>query len=419
MAHLALKGGKPLYKGPWPTWPIASEPEKNILSRVIDSNKWSYNGDMEKTFNKEWSDFTGANYSFLVSNGTVALQLALEALGIGFGDEVIVPGLTWQADAEVVINVNAVPILVDIEEDSWCIDPKKVENALTPRTKAIIAVHLFGTICDIEKLKRIANSKGLFLIEDCSHQHGSVFKDRHVGTFGDIGTFSLQNTKVLTCGEGGIIVTNNSETAVKLDALRNCGRKPESISSDKNEGYSNEGDLIQSGNYRITEFQAAILLEQFKRFTEQVRIRDRNAAYLNRELTLIEGIKPMLRRTGTTVQSYYQFAFRYDRKYFRNVSAALFRKALASEIAFEFDSPYKPLNDWGLYRPLTKKRHYLNKEYMKLIDPSRFRLPVCSKVYYESGITAHHSLLLGTKEQCSLVIEAVKKIKKNSNELLE
>ena len=419
MSKLALNGGISIYSGEWPLWPEAGDPEKEVLARVIDSNRWSYNGPLEFDFKQKWSDFTGAKHTLLAANGTVSLQLALEALGIGYGDEVILPGLTWQADSGAIVDINAVPVLVDIEEDSWCISPEEIKKAISPRTKAIIPVHLYGTICDIKKVLEIAERHDLYVIEDCAHQHGSVFRGKHIGTFGNAGSFSLQKSKVLTCGEGGIVITNDDDLFVKLDALRNCGRRPESML--KKEGdfstYTVEGDLIQSGNYRITEFQAAVLTKQFERLPNQLERRDNNAQYLNEKLGVIEGITPMLRRDGTDIQSYFNFAFRYDKNYFNDIPVNSFRKALSAELNFKFEGSYEPLNNCSLYRPLTKHRHKLNEEYFKLIDPSRFHLPVCERVFGEESVTAHHSLLLGTRKDCDRIIEAILKIKENLEEL--
>ena len=419
MAKLALNGGPPLYSGSWPVWPEAGEPEKAALSRIIEINRWSYNGPEESEFKQKWSGFTNAKHSLLVANGTVSLQLILEALGIGYGDEVIIPGLSWQADAAVVADINAIPVMVDVEEDSWCIDPAEIEKAITSKTRAVIPVHLYGSICNIEKIVEIAENNNLFVLEDCAHQHGSRFKGRHVGTFGNAGSFSLQNSKVLTCGEGGLIITNDDELAVKLDALRNCGRKPEGMLEEAGDftRYSDDGDLIQSGNYRITEFQAAVLSAQFMRFPEQLEKRDHNAQYLNQQLNSIDGIKPMLRREGTDLQSYFNYAFRYNKQFFKERDVQLFRKALGAELGIEFGASYEPLNNCTLYRPLTKKRHNINEKYFSLLDPSRFNLPVSKRIFEDESVTVHHSFLLNSKENCEKIVGAVLKIKENIDEL--
>ena len=274
MSKLAVNGGASLRDAkanPWPKWPVWDENEEKGLIEVLRSGVWSYNGPKELEFNKALAEFIGTEYAISVANGTVTLQLALEACGVGLGDEVIVPGLTWQATAAAVLDVNAVPVLVDVKGDNWCIDPSEVEKAITPRTKAIIPVHLYGCFADMDAINKIARKHNLRVIEDCAHKHGGEWKGKKAGSIGDMGSFSFQLSKLMTAGEGGALTTSDPELFEKLDALRNCGRRPEKEeSADKGAGlYGSEGDFIQSGNYRITDFQAALLIESLKRLPEQ------------------------------------------------------------------------------------------------------------------------------------------------------
>lgn len=419
MSKLALNGGEPLKKTCWPKWPQAGELEKEELISVIDGF-WSYNGPKETAFKEVWSGFIGAKRTYLVANGTVSLQLILEALDIGYGDEVIVPGITWQATACCALDVNAVPVLVDVCEDSWCIDPDKIEEAITPRTRAVIITHLYGTICDMDAILEITDRYNLFLIEDAAHQHGSVFKGKKVGTFGIANSFSLQNSKVLTCGEGGIITTDDEALGEKIDALRNCGRRPVDIEKYSKEtgNYVSEGDLIQSGNYRITEFQAAVLLAQFKLFEAQTSLREENALYLRSLLEEIDGISNLRRQDGTGLQAYFNFAFNYDSSKFDGLPVGKFRQALTEEMNYLFTESYEPLNKCCLYTPLTKKRYRISKEHLAAIDCSRFELPVSERVFNDISVCAHHTMLMGTKSDMDLVAEAILKIKENVQELL-
>jgi dTDP-4-amino-4,6-dideoxygalactose transaminase len=420
MSVLAIKGGEKTQKKAWPKWPIVGDKELELIAEVTKSGNWSYNGPMETELRRAWAEYIGVKYAIAVANGTVSLQLAWEALGIGFGDEVIVPGLTWQATAASVADVNAEPVLVDVEEDSWCVDPKAVEAAITPRTKAIAVVHLYGTICNMDAICAIGKKHGIPVVEDSAHQHGSVYKGKKVGAIGAIGSFSLQNSKVFTCGEGGLITTDSIELAEKLDALRNCGRRP--VMKEKYENslgnYVSEGNFIQSGNYRMTEFQAAVLLGQMDRLYEQIALRDANAQYLNQRLAEIDGVRPMRREPGTDVQSYFNFAFRYDRNSFIGLPVQVFRDALSKEMDFPFMPCYEPLNQCELYAPLTKRRHHLSDEYLRAIDPKRIRLPVCERAYHETSVCAHHKLLLGSRSDMDLVADAIIKIKKHADELI-
>lgn len=422
MSKLAIRGGRPLRnvrKNPWPKWPEFGEAERKSLNKVLDSGEWSYNGPMERKFSEAFAGLIKSKYAISVANGTVSLQLALEALDIGYGDEVIVPGLTWQATTGAVIDVNAVPVLVDVEPDSWCISPSAVEKAITPRTRAIIPVHLYGCIADMDAILKIARKHKLAVIEDCAHQHGSVWKNKPVGSIGDIGSFSFQLSKALTAGEGGAVTTDSRKLFLRLDALRNCGRRPVEESGKKGGGvYVSEGDFVQSGNYRITDFQAAILVEQLKRMPAQVKKRDRNAIYLNGLLDKIPGITPMKRDRRTTLQSYFNFAFRYDSNEFEGLSVEQFRSALSAELGITIEPCYVPLSDCALYRPLTKKRYDINKGHFRRIDPSRFKLPVSIKAYREESVCLHHSALMGTKKDMDQIAEAIVKIKDNADQLL-
>lgn len=428
MKKLAIKGGIPCRdttKNPWPKWPVWGKEEEKALIEVLNSGVWSYNGPKETEFNKLFAEYTGVKHAISTVNGTITLQIALEALGIGVGDEVIVPGLTWQATAATVIDVNAIPILVDVREDTWCIDPKEIEKAITPRTKAIIPVHLYGAFADMDAIMALAKKHSLFVIEDCAHKHGGEWNGKKAGSIGDIGSFSFQLSKHLTAGEGGTVTTNSPELADKLDALRNCGRRPEAdIHEEVDKGAGDYGDddgnFIQSGNLRITEFQAAILVEGLKRLPEQNAVRDANGEYLNALLTDIPGISPIPRDKRETKKAYFNFAFRYHKKEFKGLPIENFRSALQAELGIVVDASYEPLNNCSLYVPHTKpSRHKLNDAYWKAIDPKRFSLPVCERIFKEESVCMHHKLLMGTKSDMDLVAGAIKKIYTHAEELLD
>jgi L-glutamine:2-deoxy-scyllo-inosose/3-amino-2,3-dideoxy-scyllo-inosose aminotransferase len=422
MTRLAILGGKPIRDikiNPWPKWPVWDKNEERALIETLNSGIWSYNGPKETEFNKQFSEFSGAKYVLTAANGTVTLQMALEACGIGLGDEVILPGLTWQATAATVLDVNATPVLVDVCEDSWCIDTREIERAITPLTKAIIPVHLYGSFADMDEIMRIARKHNLYVIEDCAHKHGGEWNGKKAGTIGDIGSFSLQLSKHLTAGEGGILTTNNFELFERLDALRNCGRRPEPADfSEINKGegqYFDQGNFLQSGNYRITEFQAAILIEGLKRLPAQNALRDENAVYLNSVICKIPGIVPIRRDKRETKEAYYNFSFRYKQNDFKGLPVRKFREALSAELGIEVAASYIPLNKCSLYVPLTKpSRHKLNDEYWKAIDPSRFDLPVCDRIHSEESACIHHKVLMGSRSDMDLIADAIKKVYDNA-----
>ncbi|WP_419211305.1 DegT/DnrJ/EryC1/StrS family aminotransferase [Maribacter sp. X9] len=428
MKKLAINGGTPcrdITIQPWPKWPVWGKEEEVALIDVLHSGVWSYNGPKEMEFNRLFAEYTGVKHAICTVNGTITLQIALEALGIGVGDEVIVPGLTWQATAATVIDVNAIPILVDVSEDNWCIDPKEIEKAITPRTKAIIPVHLYGAFADMDAIMAIAKKHNLYVIEDCAHKHGGEWNGKKAGSIGDIGSFSYQLSKHLTSGEGGSVTTNNTELANKLDALRNCGRRPEADAFegvDKGAGDygDDDGNFIQSGNLRITEFQAAILVEGLKRLPAQNENRDANAEYLNSLLAEIPGVSPIARDKRETKKAYFNFAFKYSKNEFKGLPIEKFRNALQAELGLVVDSSYEPLNNCSLYVPHTKpSRHKLNDVYWEEIDPKRFSLPVCERIFKEQSVCVHHKVLMGSTADMDLVAEAIKKIYEHVSELLD
>lgn len=407
MAKLAINGGKAV-RGKtkkWPQWPIHKPSDVKLLSDITKSNRWSFDGPIEWKFAEAFAKYHKSKYGLCCANGTVAIQLALEALDIGAHDEVIVPGMTWQATAAACVDVNALPVLVDVEPDTWCIDVEKVEAAITKKTKAVIAVHLYGSMPDLDALKRLCKKKKVYLVEDCAHQHGAFWRAKGVGVHGDIGCFSFQESKVLPSGEGGFNMCQNKTLFERLYSLRNCGR-----------GWQDDmTHAIQSGNYRLTEWQAGILLGGLSRLDDQVKLRDKNAMYLNEQLAQIPGILPMRRRSQIGQASYFNFAFRLDWNELKakGLDNSHFCAALGAELYAGFEPPYEPLNDCGLYKPRSKRRHKIDSDYWKKINPKRFKLPVCKDAHGKSGVCIHHHVLLGSKKDMDLIAEAVAKVVEN------
>ncbi|MCC6143862.1 MAG: DegT/DnrJ/EryC1/StrS family aminotransferase [Candidatus Hydrogenedentes bacterium] len=420
MGILAINGGKTVTpkSKTWATWPVSDEADAKLLAEITRRNKWSYDGPTEWDFAQKFTAYQKAKFGLCCANGTVGIQLALEALGIGAFDEVIVPGMTWQATAAACVDVNAIPILADVEPDTWNLDLAHVESLITKKTRAIIVVHLYGCVTDITKLVQLCKKHKLFLIEDCAHQHGTFWKGQGVGSFGDAASFSFQESKVMSSGEGGFNMCKTKEMFYKLYSLRNCGRPYEA--SPVVYGLKKPAALdttLQSGNYRLTEWQAGILQGALRRLDKQVKDRDANAIYLNSLLDEIPGVLPMLRRKEVTQQSYFNFSFRLDTKELK-VTNRQFIAALNAELCTGgFDTPYQPLNQCMLYKPTTKVRHKLDKEYFKAIDPKRHKIPVCTDAHANSGITVHHRLLMNTKGDMDLVASAVRKVVENIGEL--
>lgn len=232
--------------------------ELKYLTDAFLSTWISSKGKYLDLFESEYAKFCECDYGISVSNGTAALHLALLALSIGEGDEVIVPNLTFAAAINTVLHANASPVIVDVEKDSWCISPEEIEKAITPKTKAIMAVHLYGQPCDMEQIGRIAHDHRLFVIEDCAEAHGATFEGKKVGSMGDVGCFSFYGNKIITTGEGGMCVTKSPELDAKIRVLRDHG-----MSKTKRYWHDKVGY-----NYRMTNLQAAIGLAQLERIEE-------------------------------------------------------------------------------------------------------------------------------------------------------
>ncbi|CAN5515795.1 3-amino-5-hydroxybenzoate synthase [soil metagenome] len=408
-AVLGGRRGAEVAASPWPVW---DERELDNLRRVLDSGQWAFDGPVEAEFERRFAAMQTARYGLSVANGTVALQLALEVLDVGVGDEVIVPGFTWQATAAAVLDVNATPILVDAHRDTYCPDPELIDAAVNPRTKGIIVVHLYNRLSDMDRVLEIANRHGLFVIEDCAHSHGSQWRGRGVGSIGHVGTFSFQSSKTLTAGEGGFVTTNDEALFEQLYSLRNCGRPRESAGEGK-------WRPIQSGNYRTTEWQAAVLLAQLERFPEQMARREKNADLLDAELGQMPGVRPMRRDSQTTRRNPYAYVFRYDGRHFAGLSCRAFQIALSEETGLDFGRPYRPLNMSPLYQPQTKRRYHLDDRYWREIDPTRYTLPVAEHAYHKEAVRVLHEALLAEPEQLRLVADAVRRLQEHAADLVD
>jgi len=256
---------------------IGDEELKNVIE-AVKSGWISSKGKFIEEFEREFAKYCGVKYGVATANGTVALHLALKALGIGKGDEVIVPALTFVATANAVTYCGAKPVFVDSHPEYWCINPEKIEEKITPRTKAIIPVHLYGHPCDMDRIMEIARNYNLYVIEDAAEAHGAEYKGRKVGSFGDISCFSFYGNKMITTGEGGICLTNNEELAERMRNLRDHAMS-------KNRRYWHE---TIGFNYRMTNLQAAIGVAQLKKLDEFVEKKRQIAKWYAEELRELE-----------------------------------------------------------------------------------------------------------------------------------
>jgi dTDP-4-amino-4,6-dideoxygalactose transaminase len=413
MAQLAIKGGKKVFDDFWPPWPVYTDEDKQALIEVLLSRNWGgYPSPNQKAreFAENFAAAHDAKYGICAANGTVTLEVALRAARIKAGDEVIVTPYSWIATAGAPVNVNAVPVFADVHKDTYCLDPERVKEAVTDRTRAIIPVHLGCTVADMDALMDIAKKHDLVLIEDCAHMHGAKWKNRGIGSIGHLGSFSFQSSKLMTAGEGGMILTSDKQLEERCQSHVNCGRKEP--------GYDSFEGLVFSGNYRITEFQAALLNVRLGYMEPERKLREENATYLSGLLNEIDGVKPMVRDERITHMGVYQYIFRYDSRAFKGVSRDKFIEALGAEGVPADGDFYIPIYQSPLF-PITAAQYpAIRERYGERIDPDKISCPVCEHASYEEAVWLHHPLFMGEKKGMEIIAEAVSKIQKNAEELL-
>ncbi|RKU06958.1 aminotransferase DegT [Candidatus Poribacteria bacterium] len=396
MVKLAINGGEPVVKsGLGKSWPIFDETEENALLEVLRSGAWNRREKVDEVGEK-FAAYQDAKYGIPLANGTVALQCALKAAGVTAGDEVIVPALTFVATGTSVVCVNAVPVIVDVDPLTYNIAPDAIEAAITPRTRAIIPVHNGGYPTDMDAIMDIADRHNLKVIEDCAHAHGSQWREKGMGSIGHLGTFSFQIGKTLTCGEGGMVITND-------------------------EALANIANQVANLNMRMTNLQAALLLSQLARFDEQVETRERNVAYLVKGMAEIEGIHPIPRDERVTRWCFYYWDFRFVSEEFGGISRGRFLEALGAEgVPCGVGAHGQPIYNEGpfgspeLFDQLGLPREYLGDQ---AIDYSKVHCPEAERVYQEEVCSFGHAMFLGDTDDMQLILDAFQKIRAHVDEL--
>ena len=335
MSTLAIHGGSPVRTTPFGGWPVFGPEEEAALLAALRSGVWgSIDGTFVKQLEVEFAALQAARYGVSCVNGTMALSVALKALDIGPGDEVLVPPYTFIATASAALMIGAIPVFVDVDPETLLIDPSLIDAAVSPRTKAIIPVHHAGSPADMDGVMAAAKRHGLRVIEDAAQAHGAAWRGTPVGAIGDIGTFSFQSSKPINAGEGGMMTTNDAALDELLWSYRNVGRRR------GGEWYEH----VRLGwNLRMTEFQAAVLLEQMKRMPAQQAHRTEAAAYLSDRLRVIPGVVPLKVPDGVTAHSWYSYHWRWLGAADGGLPKPDFAEALRAEGVPVFGG-YTPLN---------------------------------------------------------------------------
>jgi L-glutamine:scyllo-inosose aminotransferase len=407
MPRLALAGGTPVRSHPFPAWPVFDEDDRQRVLAVLESGEWG-----GFPFPNRWADEAasrfaashGARHGLAVANGTVAIEVALRAAGIGAGHEVIVPAYTFEASAAPVLRLGAVPVFVDVRPETYCLDVAAAAAAVTPRTRAILPVHLAMSMVDMDAVGALAGKHGLVVVEDCAHAHGAAWRGRGAGSLGDAGAFSLQTSKLVTAGEGGLVTTSDDRVREAAESYVNCGR---ASSTDR------FGQRLLGFNYRMTELQAALLIGQIERLPDQTARRSERAARLARGLRSVPGITLLEKDDRQTTQAFYQFVFKYDASAFGGATRDRFVAALEAE-GIPCDGLF--------YEPVYRSALFP-------VDPAEFpalgdrvpwadvRCPVAERAAYEESVWIPHRVLLGTDADVDQVVEAVARIAARPDEL--
>src|SRR2546422_6683306 len=407
MAELGLNGGRKTKEKAFPLWPQYDERERKALEEVLESCVWWRTpGTKTLQFEHDFAQFHGAKHGIAVTNGTAALEVTMSAVEIGPGDEVIIPDFTFVATASAVLYAGALPVTVDVSPETYCMDVTLAEAAITARTKAIVAVHMGGHPADLDALGALAKQKGIALIEDSSHAHATEWRGRRIGTFGTAGTFSFQSSKLITAGEGGIIITNDDRVERLARSVHDCGRMP---------GEWFYSHFIYGSNYRLSEWQGAVLRVQLTRLDAQTAHRHKNARLLDRLLPEIEGITPQKLDTHCTRNGQYAYIFHVDRDAFAGISTERFIEAMNAE-GIPNQASYPPLHDLDVFKSGEYRKKLAGRQAEEKHAFLKGDFPHTYRAAWET-VWIPQPALLGDQQDMHEIATALKKIHDHAGEL--
>jgi dTDP-4-amino-4,6-dideoxygalactose transaminase len=399
MPELAILGGEPTRLRPFTPWPQYTAADAERLRQVLESRNWGgfpFPNVLADEFARRFAEYHGARYGCCVANGTIALLAALQAAGIRFGDEVIVPAYTWDGTAAAVLFAGGIPVFADVDPDTYCLDVESARRAVTPRTQAVIPVHLAMRFADMDALIDLAAEHDLVVIEDCAHAHGGEYGRRGAGSMGDLGCFSFQSSKLMTSGEGGAVVTSRLEYFELIQSLVNCGRASVTDQFRRR---------IVGSNYRITEFQAALLLGQLEALDAWREKRSRNAALLSDALSPIDGVRPLPVQPGLTRDTIYNYVFQYHDP---RATRDLFAAALEAE-GIPCDGRFYE----AVYRSELFPANADHFSQLRSVDYRGVRCPVAERAAYQEAVWLPQFLLLGDERDVEDIVRAIRKVMQN------
>lgn len=395
MSRLAVDGGDPVRTAPFPSWPVFGEREERLLLEVLHSGNWGeLAGDKVTTFAARFAAYQGARFGVCVPNGTMAIQLGLRALGVGPGDEVITTPYTFVATASAALLLGAKPVFVDVDPQTCNLDPARIAPAITARTKAIVPVHIGGQPADMDGVMAVAREHGLRVLEDACQAWGAEWNRTRVGAIGDLGCFSFQASKNINAGEGGIIVTNDPELAELCWSLHNVGRVR------GGDWYQHE---VLGWNFRMTEWQGAVLLAQLERLPEQEPVREAGARHLDAALAAIPGVAPVAVDPRVTRHAHHLYPVRYEAAAFGGRSRDEFLDALRAEGITCLSAGYVPLTQAPAIRRSLEE--LFGAESLAQLGDCPVAEAVSREVFWLNQIA-----LLGSRDDLDDIVGAIRKI---------
>lgn len=430
MSQLAIKGGKPVraQSDLFPAYNTIGQEEIDAVTEVLRSGNlsqflgvWSADflgGPMVRKFEEKWCEAIGVDHAVSVNSNTSGLFASVGALGLGPGDEVIVSPYTMTASAIAPVVYGAIPVFADIHPDTFCLDPESVREKVTPRTKAIIIVHILGHPADMDAIMAIAKEFDLRVIEDCAQTPKGKYKGKYLGTIGDLGVFSLNYHKHIHTGEGGVVVTNNKQLAERVQLIRNHA---ENVVEAK--GVTEITNMI-GYNYRMTEIEAAIGIQQLKKVDDLIEQRLENVKVINDAIGSLPGFTPQPYVDETSLHTYYIQPFKYDRGVL-GIHRNDFVAAIKAEIPTSKLREAAPLIGAGYVRPLYLQPIYqqraafafTNDKFKSDVDYSKGICPVTEKMHFEELITTEFMRPGMTRKDIEDVIRAFEKVVKYRHEL--
>ena len=410
----AILGGEPVRRAGWIKWPIwKPETDEQRVVDVIRSGIWS-RAAMVTEFEKEWAAALGVKRSLAVVNGTNALVVALNQLNIKTGDEILVPPYTFIATITAVLSNGAMPVFVDIDPETYQIDPAKLEAKITPRTKAIMPVHILGLPADMDRIMAIAEKHNLVVVEDACQAHLAEYDHKKVGTIGNAGCFSFQNSKNLAIGEGGAVVSNDEAFMDRCFSYQNYGYPYGTMI-----GAVGAGSMMQGTKVRLTEYQAAIGLSLLKRLDGETTTRNNNAAYLKSQLSGIPGVKPYKVYPKVTRGAFHLFPFRYDQAAFKGLPREEFLKALRAE-GIPCSGGYAVLNNQLFLKDAFESKAYQNSYTREQLNFEKYmadnKCPENEQLC-KQAVWFTQNMLLGPKTDMDDIAAAIARIHKNADKI--